>query len=50
MAEFWQALGGKPKAALNYTVTIPVVPTEPAATGPLVTEPVVRIRDTQDGS
>ena len=21
-AEFWQALGGKPKAALNYTVTI----------------------------
>jgi hypothetical protein len=25
MAEFWQALGGKPKAALNYTVTIGVV-------------------------
>lgn len=24
MAEFWQALGGKPKAALNYTVTIGV--------------------------
>lgn len=24
--EFWQALGGKPKAALNYTVTIGVVP------------------------
>jgi hypothetical protein len=23
--EFWQALGGKPKAALNYTVTIGVV-------------------------
>jgi hypothetical protein len=22
VAEFWQALGGKPKAALNYTVTI----------------------------
>jgi hypothetical protein len=22
MGEFWQALGGKPKAALNYTVTI----------------------------
>jgi hypothetical protein len=25
-AEFWQALGGKPKAALHYTVTIGVVP------------------------
>jgi hypothetical protein len=26
LGEFWQALGGKPKAALNYTVTIGVVP------------------------
>jgi len=26
VAEFWQALGGKPKAALNYTVTIGVEP------------------------
>lgn len=24
VGEFWQALGGKPKAALNYTVTFPV--------------------------
>jgi hypothetical protein len=24
LGEFWQALGGKPKAALNYTVTFPV--------------------------
>lgn len=24
LGEFWQALGGKPKAALNYTVTMPV--------------------------
>jgi Pvc16 N-terminal domain len=24
LGEFWQALGGKPKAALNYTVTLPV--------------------------
>ncbi|MGB7339252.1 MAG: DUF4255 domain-containing protein [Phototrophicaceae bacterium] len=29
IGEFWQALGGKPKAALNYTVTISVEPTEP---------------------
>lgn len=26
VSEFWQALGGKPKAALNYTVTIAIVP------------------------
>ena len=24
LGEFWQALGGKPKAALNYTVTLPL--------------------------
>jgi hypothetical protein len=24
VAEFWQALGGKPKAALNYTVTVAI--------------------------
>ena len=28
LGEFWQALGGKPKAALNYTVTIAVKPFE----------------------
>jgi hypothetical protein len=44
MAEFWQALGGKPKAALNYTVTIPVVPGEPVPAAPLVTEKVIRMR------
>jgi hypothetical protein len=26
VGEFWQAVGGKPKASLNYTVTIGVVP------------------------
>jgi len=26
LGEFWQALGGKPKAALNYTVTIAMQP------------------------
>jgi hypothetical protein len=35
MGEFWQALGGKPKAALNYTVTIAVQPFE-AVEVPLV--------------
>lgn len=37
LGEFWQALGGKPKAALNYTVTIAVQPdgeyTVPLAVG-----------------
>jgi hypothetical protein len=28
VGEFWQALGGKPKAALNYTVTVAVQPFE----------------------
>lgn len=36
LGEFWQALGGKPKAALNYTITIAVQPFE-AVTVPLVT-------------
>lgn len=29
LGEFWQALGGKPKAALNYTVTFAVPAAEP---------------------
>lgn len=29
LGEFWQALGGKPKAALNYTVTFAVDVTKP---------------------
>ena len=35
-SEFWQALGGKPKAALNYTVTISVPVNEPETSAPLV--------------
>jgi hypothetical protein len=44
MGEFWQALGGKPKAALNYTVTIGVAPHAPEETGPLVTDKVIKFR------
>ena len=43
LAEFWQALGGKPKAALNYTVTIGVVVTEPVDTAPLVRDKEINI-------
>jgi hypothetical protein len=41
LGEFWQALGGKPKSALNYTVTIAVQPFEPVEV-PLALENVVR--------
>lgn len=34
--EFWQVIGGLPKVALNYTVTIPVFMDEPLEEFPLV--------------
>jgi len=40
--EFWQAMGGKPKAAVSYTVTIAVQPYGPRELGPLVTEKRLR--------
>jgi hypothetical protein len=40
LGEFWQALGGKPKAALNYTVTIAVQPFE------TIDVPLVKVADT----
>jgi hypothetical protein len=43
LGEFWQALGGKPKAALNYTVTLPVDVREPERQ-PLVIDKEIRIR------
>ena len=38
LGEFWQALGGKPKAALNYTVTIGVDVGLPDGLVPVVTD------------
>jgi Pvc16 N-terminal domain len=38
LGEFWQAMGGKPKAALNYIVTISVLISTAAERVPLVTE------------
>jgi uncharacterized protein DUF4255 len=47
LGEFWQALGGKPKAALNYTVTLSIDVTEPERQ-PLVVDREIRMRlDTQ---
>lgn len=38
LAEFWQALGGRARAALNYTVTIAVQVAAPVDLGPTVRE------------
>jgi hypothetical protein len=44
LAEFWQALGGRARAALNYTVTLSVPVREPVELGAPVSERVVRIQ------
>ncbi len=46
LGELWQAMGGRPKAALHYAVTISVSVFDPVAAGPGVTERVVTIRQT----
>lgn len=43
LGEFWQALGGKPKAALNYTVTI-AMPPFTAVNVPLVLESAAALK------
>jgi hypothetical protein len=43
LGEFWQALGGKPKAALNYTVTIGADIHEPVA-AQVVTEKILKFK------
>ncbi|HEY9297452.1 MAG TPA: DUF4255 domain-containing protein [Phormidium sp.] len=40
-AEFWQAMGGKPKAILSYSVTIALDVHEPIDAGKLVQESIV---------
>jgi hypothetical protein len=44
VSEFWQALGGKPKAALNYTVTIGIAPGRPLETETVVLEKRIKIK------
>ena len=43
LGEFWQALGGKPKAALNYQVTLSVEVAAPEEVE-LVTDKVIKVR------
>jgi len=44
LGEFWQAMGGKPKASLNYTVTIGVSVDQAVETEALVTDKTIKIR------
>ncbi len=44
LGEFWQALGGKPKAALTYTVTVAVKPGTVEEAGPPVSEKMLKFR------
>lgn len=50
MGEFWQALGGKLKAALHYTVTLSVPLPAPATTTPVVTDKVLKFSVEKDES
>lgn len=43
MGEFWQAMGGRPKATLHYGVTLSVAVAEPVDVGPEVTEHVTNL-------
>ena len=43
LGEFWQALGGKPKAALNYQVTLSVEVDDTAEVH-LVTDKIIKVR------
>jgi hypothetical protein len=44
VSEFWQALGGKPKAALNYTVTIGIFPDRAEETERPVTDKTIQMK------
>ena len=43
LGELWQAMGGRPKAALHYAVTISVDVGEPEPVGPAVTDMVLEL-------
>jgi hypothetical protein len=43
MGELWQAMGGRPKAALHYAVTVSVSTGEPVPAGPAVTDRALSI-------
>lgn len=46
--DFWQAIGSKPKAALQYTVTISVPVGEPVVTGGIVRDKTINFKRKPD--
>ncbi len=44
LGEFWQALGGKPKAVLNYKVTLSVDVHKPVSASPVVVDKFLKFR------
>jgi hypothetical protein len=48
LGEFWQAMGSKPKAMLNYTVTIGVPVGEEVDLGPPVKDKLLKLRQMQE--
>jgi hypothetical protein len=49
LGEFWQALGGRPRAALNYTVTLSLKVHDPVDLGPVAGDRVVRMEPSESG-
>lgn len=43
LGEFWQAMGGRPKATLHYGVTLSVDVFDPEEVGPEVTEKIIKV-------
>jgi Pvc16 N-terminal domain len=44
LGEFWQAMGGKPKATLHYAITLSVDVFEPEEVGPRVKQKIIAIK------
>lgn len=43
LGEFWQAMGGRPKATLHYGITLSVDVFDPEEVGPEVTEKIIKV-------
>ncbi len=49
ISDFWQTLGGRPRAALTYMVTISVAPEAPVDAGVLVSSPSIKFAPEMKG-
>lgn len=49
ISDFWQTLGGRPRAALTYTVTIGVVPEAPVEAGVPVVDHLIKFQPMTKG-